>query len=338
MELTITKQVLPTVEFNKKELAEFANEITARYANLVFTVDDIASAKKTRAELNSLAKAVDDKRKTLMTEMSAPLAEFETTMKTVAKQIKDASTAIDVQVKNFEEVEKEKKRKQIDGLIAMVVVECQLDKKHAAQLTILDKYMNKTGDGTISKVTIDLKNRAEILKVAQTKVESDRNLVIQTCELHKEHFNVDIDSYLMLLDSGRDVAEIVSMINQKAQTERERKVEEERRRQQAEFEEKQRQQQAEFEAQQKAREEALRAQYEAKQAELQQQAQEPTPEPEVHEEPMSFTKEIMDSPVYTYDLRITGNGSKWDLLKKMLHKFDMPYEVLERVSTLEEAI
>ena len=336
MELTITKQVLPTVEFNKKELMEFANEITARYANLVFTDDDIASAKKTRAELNALAKAVDDKRKTLMTEMSAPLAEFETTMKAIAKQIKDASVAIDAQVKNFEEVEKEKKRKQIDGLIAMVVVEYQLDEKHAIQLTITDKYLNKSE--TIAKITVDLKNRAEVLKVAQTKVESDRNLVIQTCELHKEHFNVDVDSYLMLLESGRDVTEIVTMINQKAQTERERKVEEERRRQQAEFEEKQRQQQAEFEAQQKAREEAMRAEYEAKQAELQQQAQEPTPEPEVHEEPMSFTKEIMDSPVYTYDLRITGNGGKWDLLKKMLHKFDMPYEVLGQVSALEEAI
>lgn len=310
MELTITKQTLPEVDFNKEALQEFANEVTKRYENLVFAPEDVTIAKKTRADLNSLIKKIDHKRLEVMKEMSEPLAEFEKTMKDVAKQIKETSAAIDVQIKNFEESEKEEKRTKVLELIDMTVAEYKLDEKHASQLTINEKYLNKSE--TVPKIMTDLKNRAEVLKNAQTKVESDRNLVIQTCELHKEHFNVDVESYLMLLESGRDVAEIVSMINQKAQAERERKFEEERQQMQAEIEK--------------------------KQAELQQKLSEPIPEPTVHIEPIKLSQEVQSEPQITWELRITGGQSQWKLLGDIVKRSGMQVEWLKQIVGIEEVI
>lgn len=322
MELQITKQQNPVLEFNKDEIKKWAREEVKKYKDLVFTKDTKKDGKKAVAELRKLKKEMNDTAIKIDKAMSADIKKFRDDVKEIAEIVEDAIAPIDKQIKEFDEAEKQKKRDIINGLIAMIVTEYQLDEKHAAQLTITDKYLNASEK--IPKITTDLKNRAEVLKIAQMTVAKNLELIISTCDLHKETIALDVDSYLMLLDSGREVFEVVNMINNKAQAELTRKQEEERQRQQAEFEAQQKAQREAFEAEQRAREEAMRAEYEAKQAELQKQAQEPQPEPAVHSEPIPTNGDI-----YTNILQISGTSQQMYKLHDFLTSNEFKFKKIK---------
>lgn len=336
MGLQIIKQVNPLVEWNKEELGNRVTKTLKKYKGLVFADDSIKDAKRARSELNNLKKEMNAKAIEIDKEMSKDIKEFRKEVNEIIALVVEAVEPIDAQIKAFEQAKKEEKREQINGLIAETVTEFGLDEKHAAQLTITDKYFNVSE--TIPKITNDLKNRAEVLKIAQDTVAKNRELIISTCDLHKDTVTLDVDGYLMLFDSGREVADIVALINNKAQNEIANKQAEERQRQQAEFEAQQKAQREAFEAEQREREEAMRAEYEAKQAELQKQAEEPVPEPVEHVEPMKLSKEVQAEPLTTWDIRISGHDTQWKLLGKVLKQSGMKYEFLNEVISIEEAI
>lgn len=85
-----------------------------RYENLVYTDDDIPVAKKDRAYLNSQKKLLDDRRKEVKKEYSAPLVEFENKVKEVTSKIDNVSAKIDAQIKEVENRQKEEKLSLIE--------------------------------------------------------------------------------------------------------------------------------------------------------------------------------------------------------------------------------
>lgn len=117
MELKITELQVPgKISFNYEDLKAELSEKVKVYAALVYTEDQIADAKKDRADLNRLKKALNDERIRQEREFMQPFETFKAQVKELCMIVDKASCAIDAQVKAFDESQKQKKAEAIDEL------------------------------------------------------------------------------------------------------------------------------------------------------------------------------------------------------------------------------
>lgn len=109
-ELKIEAYSLPEApKFNYEELKTALIERTRDYKTTVYGEDQIKQAKADRSELNKISKALNDERIRLEKEYNKPFSVFKDQVNEVIGIIKDASGAIDEQVKAFEAKEKQEK-------------------------------------------------------------------------------------------------------------------------------------------------------------------------------------------------------------------------------------
>lgn len=110
MELKISEvQELAPITFNFEELKQELVEKSKKYATAVYTEDTIAEAKKDRASLNKLVKAVNDEKIRIKNEVMKPYEPFEKQIKELMEIVQDAVNNIDGQVKTFEQKKKDEK-------------------------------------------------------------------------------------------------------------------------------------------------------------------------------------------------------------------------------------
>lgn len=117
MELKITDFQAPgKISFNYEELKQQIQTRAADYASLVYTDDQIANAKKDRADLNRLKKALNDERIRQEKEFLQPFNEFKAQVKELCGIIDKATASVDKQIKDFEEQKKADKIEAINAL------------------------------------------------------------------------------------------------------------------------------------------------------------------------------------------------------------------------------
>ena len=104
---------LRVIKWNKEELEAAVRQKIASYKNVVYTEDNMKQAKEDRAELNSLIKAIEERRKMVKKIVNEPYDIFEKELKDVSSIIQKTVATIDGQVKAFENQQKEDKRKSI---------------------------------------------------------------------------------------------------------------------------------------------------------------------------------------------------------------------------------
>lgn len=112
LELQINQKV-GLLNWNFEQLNEQLDIELKRFDGVVVTEEQITEAKKARANLNALAKAINDRKIQVKKEFCAPYLDFESKVKILTEKIKNASSSIDVQIKNFDEQEKQQKRREI---------------------------------------------------------------------------------------------------------------------------------------------------------------------------------------------------------------------------------
>ena len=114
MELVVIKKGLAIIEFNKEEMLKEVNSNLKKYRGLVFTEESqLGEAKSIRANLNKVVKTIDDERKRIEKEISAPIDLFKDDIKEIINLIKEVNEGIDEQVKAFEEKKKLEKFEEI---------------------------------------------------------------------------------------------------------------------------------------------------------------------------------------------------------------------------------
>lgn len=120
MQIEITSpvqgQALPPVEWNFSEVKAWVENGLKKYENIVYTEDTMTQAKKDRAELNKLSKALNDKRLEMKKKYLEPYEEFERQCKELTGMIDKQSAEIDAQVKEFENELKEQKLNEIKAI------------------------------------------------------------------------------------------------------------------------------------------------------------------------------------------------------------------------------
>ncbi len=124
LDLVIYTHNVGELTTNAKAILETVRTQLAHYKAENYSEDNIAAAKRDKAELNAAAKKLNDRRLELEREFMKPFVEFKDTIATTCDEIKKASGLIDTVVKEVEEREKAEKRKLLEE--AWAALDCTL--------------------------------------------------------------------------------------------------------------------------------------------------------------------------------------------------------------------
>ena len=119
---------IKAIEWNYEELKTEMAAKVADYKNLVYSDDQIKDAKKDRAELNKLIKAMEDKRKEIKVLCLEPYNNFEKQIKDLVAIVNEPIEIIDSQIKAYEEEQRQKKIAEIREYYAGKGCEIELEK------------------------------------------------------------------------------------------------------------------------------------------------------------------------------------------------------------------
>ena len=156
-ELEVKIEGVQKITDNMSEVKEYALKTKKYYETLVFNDEQIKEAKEERADINKKAKKVADYRKEIVSEFNKPLDEFVNTAKEVESLLKEASNCIDVQIKKYEEEEKQTKKKECEELFDNLVGD--LSELISFEKVFDNRWLNKTTK--MSEVEQDIKNTIE---------------------------------------------------------------------------------------------------------------------------------------------------------------------------------
>ena len=119
MKVIIDEYQLPQeLKFNFEELKTELQAKAKEYEVMTYTEEQLTEAKKDRANLNKLKKALNDERIRREKEYMQPFNEFKTKINEIISIIDKPVAMIDAQVKNYEEKKKEEKKEAINALFA----------------------------------------------------------------------------------------------------------------------------------------------------------------------------------------------------------------------------
>ena len=117
MELKIKEYQIPgPIVFNFDELKTGLTEKADQYAHIVYTDDNIKTAKEDRADLNRLKKALNDERIRRQKEYMKPFDAFKAQIDEIINIIDKPVLAIDAQIKEFEQIKQDEKKTYIEDM------------------------------------------------------------------------------------------------------------------------------------------------------------------------------------------------------------------------------
>jgi hypothetical protein len=184
--LTPEEQFLKAIEWNHEQIK---NELAVRlekYKGLTYSDDQIKEAKSDRATLNKFKTAIEDKRKEIKKTCLTPYEVFESKVKEILALVDEPINEIDVQVKAYEEKQKDEKKLVIEGVYQELIG----DMKEILPLAKLwnEKWLN---------TTYKLSNVTEEISMAIDKVRND----LQVIDTIEGEYTLQVkDKFLQTLD------------------------------------------------------------------------------------------------------------------------------------------
>lgn len=197
MELKVGQYQLPEkISFNYEELKAELTKACEEYKSIAYTSETIDDAKKDRAKLNNLKTQLNSFRLEKQREYMEPFTLFKGQVDDLIGIIGDASSAIDAQVKEYENAQMEEKKRQITELFQKTgfpdwaVLEAIFDRR----------WLNK--GKTLSAISDELaswKKKIDTDCNAIGRAFSDPN--IQAAALTRYHQTLDVDISLQYGDA-----------------------------------------------------------------------------------------------------------------------------------------
>lgn len=156
-------------------LKAYVAEVLTKTKGLVATDESIKATKTSRTEVNKLQKAIADVRKQYKKEWDRPFVEFESTLKALEGDCKDASADLKAAIDSFEDQQKEERRKAVQGLIDEMAPNYHVNPE---DVEIIDKWLLKS---TSKKVVLE--GVAESMKTLQ-RLNAEKAQVEKLCLKH----------------------------------------------------------------------------------------------------------------------------------------------------------
>jgi hypothetical protein len=182
------KYELPSIEVDLAPLKAEVDAIVEQYQGWIVQEDDLESAKKTIAKLNSTAKALNDKGIEIERAIAKPITDLRESLKVLTKRLESVSKEIKTQTETYEEQRKIDKRNEI------------LSHEHWASYMVFDeKWLNKTF--AIKDVEVELLRQKGVFQ-------NNCLLITATCE----GLGLAVDKYLQQLVNRIEVNQIIANI------------------------------------------------------------------------------------------------------------------------------
>lgn len=193
-------QTLPAITCDYASLESWAHSLTDKYQGLLVTEEQIQAIKKDMAELNKAKDKLNRARIDTVKAVSAPIKEFEAKIKSVCGLFEETYTSLALQVKLFEDAEKEAKRKEIEKVIEAEIaftLHANPEMKDRIGVAVNPKWLNKTATMASIKEAIcgliadQIKANRELERFE--KAQAERKLLIEKAvKAANEKYGVDV--------------------------------------------------------------------------------------------------------------------------------------------------
>ncbi len=215
-----------TVEDNIIEAKEYALQLKKYYSTLVFNNEQISEAKEERASINKIVKKIADYRKDIVAEFKKPIETFETTAKETEKILKETADFVDVQVKNFENKEKEIRKANAKKIYDTNIEE--LKELVSFEKLFNDKWLNKDSwkedntspiiENEIIEIREKVRNGLKAIEELHSEFELElKNTFLQDFDLTKAIFkNNQLQEQKKALEKVSEVKE--EIVQEKVET------------------------------------------------------------------------------------------------------------------------
>ncbi|MDN6423450.1 MAG: DUF1351 domain-containing protein [Tetragenococcus koreensis] len=235
LEFQVDYQPSKITILNEEKLSELVNQMASTYSSLVFTDDNVTEAKEARAELNKVAKRLDDERKKVKSGFTTPLDNFENKMNGYKKQIKEVADSIG---NNLTEYEEEQRKKRLETVQACIKEEAESFGLEAKNISFNNSWLNKgafTPKGQLTKGT-----KEDIEQVVQAEAQEVQRVAEEKATVEEFANMAELEPYgwSAMIDKGLTSSEVIAQIKkaieqrQKEQEQLARQVEEQQQQQQ----------------------------------------------------------------------------------------------------------
>lgn len=234
LEFQVDYQPSKITILNEEKLSELVNQMASTYSSLVFTDDNVTEAKEARAELNKVAKRLDDERKKVKSGFTTPLDNFENKMNGYKKQIKEVADSIG---NNLTEYEEEQRKKRLETVQAFIKEEAESFGLEAKNISFNNSWLNKgafTPKGQLTKGT-----KEDIEQVVQAEAQEVQRVAEEKATVEEFANMAELEPYgwSAMIDKGLTSSEVIAQIKkaieqrQKEQEQLARQVEEQQQQQ-----------------------------------------------------------------------------------------------------------
>ncbi|MDN6167639.1 MAG: DUF1351 domain-containing protein [Lactococcus lactis] len=301
LEFQVDYQPSKITILNEEKLSELVNQMASTYSSLVFTDDNVTEAKEARAELNKVAKRLDDERKKVKSGFTTPLDNFENKMNGYKKQIKEVADSIG---NNLTEYEEEQRKKRLETVQAFIKEEAESFGLEAKNISFNNSWLNKgafTAKGQLTKGT-----KEDIEQVVQAEAQEVQRVAEEKATVEEFANMAELEPYgwSAMIDKGLTSSEVIAQI---------KKAIEQRKEEQAAAERCQKEQ------------EQL-----ARQVEEQQQTTTKQEEPQEAKQEMQIAaKEVKEETEMEFTLHIRGKKSALFALNKYMIENDIEFRKVD---------
>lgn len=164
-------EFLQRIDWNKDDFMELVASVTEQYTGVMYSEDQMKDAKADRAKLNTMKKAISNRRIEVKNAIMAPYTRFEKEVKEVVALIEEPIALIDGQIKEYEERCKAEKRKSLEEYFEEKATE--LEGTLTFDMIFDQKWLN---------ASVSLKKAKEEIEVKIQKVETDLRSIDTLCE------------------------------------------------------------------------------------------------------------------------------------------------------------
>lgn len=184
----------PKITFhNFEELKAHIEERLTKYESLAVTPDTKTDIKHSIAELRSLRKAVDSRRKEIKKDYEAPLKEFETKVKALTGLIDNTVSPLNDKVKAIEDQEREERRNEVIVLISEMAPNYDLI---PSEIEIENEWLNKISKAKLTKLIGD---RMGWLQNEKCRIKADRDATTA----YAKQAGFDPEGWTALVEQGQ---------------------------------------------------------------------------------------------------------------------------------------
>lgn len=189
---------LKRIEWNKDEFAARIADIVRDYIGVVYSDDQLTDAKKARADLNKIRKAISDRRIEVKRAIMVPYDQFEEELKPIIADLDDATAKIDEQIKAKEADIRDKKRTFLENYYH----------EQAGDLVEIGITFDMVSDPKMMNATYSVDAAEKAISKQVEKIRKDINVIKQSCIDMKAAEPLVMEEYL----KNRELGEAITVI------------------------------------------------------------------------------------------------------------------------------